>query len=108
FGNINEPELEISNTKESESGIIKESEPGIIKDSKSEFINVKEPNTKQWGKIELGRICYQVLSTSKADHYDLKADGAIAAFLAGIKNRKNIQLCVYQDNNKSRANKKIC
>ncbi|RIB03298.1 hypothetical protein C2G38_2225517 [Gigaspora rosea] len=105
FGSMKEPELEISNTKKSESG--------IIKDSKSEFINVKELNTifitlvcydRQWGKIELGRICYQVSSTSKADHYDLKADGAITAYLAGLKNRKNIQLCAL-DTESSTINK---
>ncbi|CAG8534624.1 6440_t:CDS:2, partial [Dentiscutata heterogama] len=52
---------------------------------------------KQWGKIELGRICYQISSTSKADHYDLKSDVAIMAFVAEIKCKKNLQLCVYQE-----------
>ncbi|CAG8816313.1 31007_t:CDS:2 [Gigaspora margarita] len=52
---------------------------------------------EQWGKIELGRICYQVSNTSKADHYDLKSDGAVTAFIAGIKCKKNIQLCVYRE-----------
>ncbi|CAG8724897.1 453_t:CDS:2, partial [Cetraspora pellucida] len=52
---------------------------------------------EQWEKIELGRICYQISNTSKADHYDLKADGAIAAFIAKIKYRKSIQLCIYRE-----------
>ncbi|CAG8831908.1 26556_t:CDS:2, partial [Gigaspora margarita] len=43
---------------------------------------------KQWGKIEIGRICYQTSSTSKADHCDLKSDD---------KTEKNVQLCVYQE-----------
>ena len=62
---------------------------------------------KQWGKIELGYICYQLSNTSKADHYDLKADGAIVAFINEIKFKKNIQLCVYQDNESYRTNKRI-
>ncbi|CAG8737525.1 11316_t:CDS:2, partial [Cetraspora pellucida] len=52
---------------------------------------------KQWKKIELGRICFQTSSTSKADHYDLKSDGAIIAFVAEIKRKKKLQLCVYQE-----------
>ncbi|RIB24104.1 hypothetical protein C2G38_2139398 [Gigaspora rosea] len=39
---------------------------------------------KQWEKIEIGCICHQTSSTSKADHYDLKSDGAIVAFVAEI------------------------
>jgi len=54
---------------------------------------------KQWGKIELGRICYQISSTSKADHYDLKSDGAIMAFVAEIK-RKKIYNYVFIKNQK--------
>lgn len=52
---------------------------------------------KQWEKIKLGRICFQTSSTSKADYYDLKSDGAIIAFVAEIKRKKNLQLCVYQE-----------
>ncbi|CAG8773881.1 1393_t:CDS:2, partial [Dentiscutata heterogama] len=62
---------------------------------------------KQWGKIELGHICYQLSNTSKANHYDLKADGAIVAFINEIKFKKNIQLCVYQDTESYRTNKRI-
>ncbi|KAF0525607.1 hypothetical protein F8M41_014426 [Gigaspora margarita] len=52
---------------------------------------------KQWGKIELGHICYQISNTSTANHYDLKSDGAVKAFVAEIKHKKNLQLCVYQE-----------
>ncbi|CAG8444744.1 2800_t:CDS:2 [Dentiscutata heterogama] len=63
---------------------------------------------EQWEKIKLDRICYQISNTSKADHYDLKADSAIAAFIAEIKYRKSIQLCIYQESSKfNRANKRI-
>jgi hypothetical protein len=62
---------------------------------------------KQWGKIELGHICYQLSNTSKADQYDLKADGAIIAFVTEAKYKKNIQLCVYQECKNDRANKRI-
>ncbi|CAG8852115.1 4838_t:CDS:2, partial [Gigaspora margarita] len=62
---------------------------------------------KQWGKIELGHICYQLSNTSKADQYDLKADGAIIAFVTEAKYKKNIQLCVYQEYKDDRANKRI-
>ncbi|PKB95973.1 hypothetical protein RhiirA5_435700 [Rhizophagus irregularis] len=34
-------------------------------------------------------------TSSKADHFDLKSNGAITAFVAECKKRKNIQLCVY-------------
>ncbi|PKC65037.1 hypothetical protein RhiirA1_395609 [Rhizophagus irregularis] len=49
----------------------------------------------EWGKIKLGLICYQKSTSSKADHFDLKSNGAITAFVAECKKRKNIQLCVY-------------
>ena len=50
---------------------------------------------KEWGKIELGLICYQKTSSIKADHFDLKSKDAIMAFVAECKKRKNVQLCVY-------------
>ncbi|CAG8807417.1 45709_t:CDS:1, partial [Gigaspora margarita] len=40
---------------------------------------------KQWEKIEIDHICYQTSSASKADHYNLKSDAAIVAFVAKIK-----------------------
>jgi hypothetical protein len=49
----------------------------------------------EWGKIDLGFICYQKSTSTKADHYDLKSNGGIAAFVAECKKKKNIQLCVY-------------
>ena len=50
------------------------------------------------GKIEIGLICYQISLIAKADHYDLRSDGAIIAFKTVAKRRnKNIQLCVYQE-----------
>jgi hypothetical protein len=49
----------------------------------------------EWRKIEIGIICYQKSSSTKADHFDLKSNGAIAAFIAECKKKKNIQLCVY-------------
>jgi hypothetical protein len=49
----------------------------------------------EWGEIELGLICYQKSSSAKADHFDLKSNGAIAAFVAECKKKRNIQLCVY-------------
>ncbi|CAG8584265.1 1576_t:CDS:2, partial [Dentiscutata heterogama] len=118
---MKEPESEISNLKPSESGIINvknsESETINVKvpntvfitlvcydrfekshkkldwalailydfDKIKNFRNIEEEILsrtlpEQWGKIEL------------TDHYDLKADGAIAAFIAEIKYRKSIQL----------------
>lgn len=50
---------------------------------------------KEWGKIELGLICYQKSSNSKADHYNLKSNDAIVAFVAECKKNKKVQLCVY-------------
>jgi hypothetical protein len=49
----------------------------------------------EWGKIEIGLVCYQKSSSPKADHFDLRGSGAIAAFVAECKKKKNIQLCVY-------------
>ncbi|RIA79720.1 hypothetical protein C1645_840071 [Glomus cerebriforme] len=43
-----------------------------------EILSRKLPT--EWGKIELRFICYQKSTSTKADHYDLKSDGAIAAF----------------------------
>ncbi|RIB17767.1 hypothetical protein C2G38_2142452 [Gigaspora rosea] len=63
---------------------------------------------EQWGRIKLGHICYQTSKTMKADHYDLKSDGAIIAFISEIKCKKNLQLCVYQENDEiTRASKRI-
>ncbi|CAG8497173.1 4875_t:CDS:2, partial [Cetraspora pellucida] len=62
---------------------------------------------KQWRKIKLGCICYQVSNTTKADHYDLKSDEAISAFISEVKYKKSLQLCVYQENEFTRANKRI-
>ena len=69
-------------------------------DNLSTFGNIEEEILsrtlpKEWGKIELGLICYQKSFTAKADHFDLKSSGAIAAFVAECRRRKNIQLCVY-------------
>ncbi|RIB09370.1 hypothetical protein C2G38_2044387 [Gigaspora rosea] len=55
---------------------------------------------KQWGKIELGRICYQISNT-------LKADEAVVAFITEMKNKKNVQLCIYQESNESNKAKRI-
>lgn len=84
-------------------------------DNIKEFGNVEEEILSrtlptQWGKIEIGHICYQLSNTSKADHYDLKADGAILAFVTELKCKKNVQLCVYQERKNdetNRANKRI-
>ena len=58
-----------------------------------EILSRKLP--KEWGKIEIGLICYQKASNAKADHFNLRSDGAIMAFVEECKKRKNIQLCVY-------------
>ena len=50
---------------------------------------------KEWEKIEIGLIYYQKTSGAKADHVDLKSNGAIDAFVEECKKRKSIQLCVY-------------
>lgn len=49
----------------------------------------------EWGKIELGLICYQKSFSVKADHYNLKSSDAIMAFVSECRKRRNIQLCVY-------------
>lgn len=53
---------------------------------------------KEWGKIEIGIICYQKSSSSKADHFNLKSNDAIVAFVAECKKNKRVQLCVYAVN----------
>ena len=58
-----------------------------------EILSRKLP--EEWGGIELGLICYQKSSSAKADHFDLKSNGAIAAFVAECKKKRCIQLCVY-------------
>ncbi|GES89437.1 hypothetical protein GLOIN_2v1787544 [Rhizophagus clarus] len=50
---------------------------------------------KEWRKIELGLICYQKSSNSKADHFNLKSSDAIVAFVAECRKNKKVQLCVY-------------
>ena len=79
----------------------------------------------EWGEIELGLICYQKSSSPKADHFDLRGNGAIMAFVAECKKKKSIQLCVYstkqnkrkqlvcgssvvEDDDDESASKKIC
>ncbi|CAG8508438.1 4971_t:CDS:2, partial [Dentiscutata heterogama] len=62
-------------------------------DNIKDFRNIEEEILsctlpKQWEKIELGHICYQLSNTSKADQYDLKADGAIIAFVIEAKYKK--------------------
>ena len=53
---------------------------------------------KEWEKIELGLICYQKSSSSKADHFILKSNDDIAAFVMECKKNKKIHLCVYSAN----------
>ncbi|CAG8796718.1 1788_t:CDS:1, partial [Gigaspora margarita] len=69
---------------------------------KEEILSCTLP--KQWETIEHGHICYQISNTSTANHYNLKSDGAVKAFVAKIKHKKNLQLCVYQEP----KNKNIC
>ena len=71
-------------------------------DEISNFGNIEEeillrsrPDT--WGKIEMGVICYQLSSATKADHFELKSSDTVAAFISAVKNKKNVQLCVYQE-----------
>jgi hypothetical protein len=52
---------------------------------------------KEWGKIEIGLICYRTSTTSKADHFDLKLDNAIMAFITECKKKNSVQLCVYSE-----------
>src|SRR4051794_2603532 len=61
---------------------------------------------KSWGKIEIGLICYQISLTAKADHYDLRSDGAIIAFKTVAKGNKIIQLCVYQEKQEKQLKRK--
>ena len=49
----------------------------------------------EWKEIELGLIYYQKSSSTKVDHFDLKSNGVIVAFVAECKRKKNIQLCIY-------------
>ena len=65
-----------------------------------EILSRKLPT--EWGKIDLGFICYQKSTSTKADHYDLKSDGAIAAFVTECKKKKNTQLCVYSTKHNKR------
>jgi hypothetical protein len=58
----------------------------------------------EWGKIDLGFICYQKSTSTKADHYDLKSNGGIAAFVAECK-KKRISNYVYILQNKLRESK---
>jgi hypothetical protein len=50
---------------------------------------------EEWGKIEIGLICYQKNSSAKSDHFNLKSSDSITAFAMECKKNKNIQLCVY-------------
>ena len=60
-----------------------------------------------WGKIKIELICYQISLTAKADHYDLRSDGAITAFKTEAKRKKNIQLCVYQQKSEKSEKRKV-
>jgi hypothetical protein len=53
--------------------------------------------SKEWGKIKLGLICYQKSSNPKADHFNLKLNDSIEAFIAEWRKNKKIQLCVYSE-----------
>jgi len=46
------------------------------------------------GKIKIGLICYQTSSISKADHFDLKLENAVKAFVSECK-KKIAFNCVY-------------
>ena len=52
---------------------------------------------KEWGKIEVGLISYRTSTTSQADHFDLKLNNAVMAFVAECKRKNNVQLCVYSE-----------
>jgi hypothetical protein len=60
-----------------------------------EILSKKLP--KEWGKIKIGLICYQISSTSKADHFDLKLENAVKAFISECRKRNSVQLCVYSE-----------
>jgi hypothetical protein len=73
-------------------------------DEISKFENLEEEilsrsRPKSWGKLELGVICYQISSAIKADHFEINSPETVAAFISAVKNKKNIQLCVYQETN---------
>lgn len=40
----------------------------------------------------------QISSSLKADHYNLKLDNAINAFVSECKKKNSVQLCVYSEN----------
>ena len=62
---------------------------------------------QSWKKIRIDLICYQISLTAKADHYDLRSDGAINAFIAEVKRKKNVQLCVYQEKLEKSEKRKV-
>ncbi|RIB20692.1 hypothetical protein C2G38_2035024 [Gigaspora rosea] len=100
--NITESEMTNPNVIESEMSVVKSLLLNLHKkldgalaalDNIKDFGNIEEDILartlpKQWGKIELGHICYQLSNASKADQYDLKADGAIIAFVTEAKHKK--------------------
>ncbi len=43
---------------------------------------------KEWGQIEIGLICYQKTTNAKADHFNLKSNSAINAFVTECKKKK--------------------
>lgn len=50
----------------------------------------------EWGDIEIGLICYQKSSSLKADHYDLRGSGAVAAFVSECKKKKKYTaMCIF-------------
>ncbi|RIB27939.1 hypothetical protein C2G38_2137591 [Gigaspora rosea] len=51
---------------------------------------------KSWKELELDLICYQLSSAPKSDHFNLKTNDAIQAFIEEAKKRKTVQLCIYQ------------
>ena len=58
--------------------------------------------SKKWGQIEISLICYQKTTNAKADHFNLKSNSAINAFVIECKKIKSIQLCVYSANQTKR------
>ncbi len=58
--------------------------------------------SKKWGQIEISLICYQKTTNAKADHFNLKSNSAINAFVTECKKIKSIQLCVYSANQTKR------
>jgi len=57
---------------------------------------------KEWEQIEIGLICYQKTTNAKADHFNLKSNSAINAFITECKKKKSIKLCVYSANQTKR------